>query len=219
MSKQRTVLVTGGSRGIGASIAKHFAEQGDRIAVHYSSNGDLAKKVMASLPGSGHMIAQADLRDADAIKVMVDAVAKEFGHIDILINNAGVFFDHPIESSTYEVWQKAWADTLGVNLTGAANVSWCALQHHVMAIPELLMSVLAAHSVANQLVRLMAQARQRLLRLASQLQKLLLLKVLALQPWLLGLLILRWLLSYLMVQQVMTFAIKVHLVASLNLMN
>jgi len=51
---------------------------------------------MASLPGSGHMVAQADLRDADAIKVMVDAVAKEFGHIDILINNAGVFFDHPI---------------------------------------------------------------------------------------------------------------------------
>ena len=48
MSKQRTVLVTGGSRGIGASIAKHFAEQGDRIAVHYSSNGDHAKDVMES---------------------------------------------------------------------------------------------------------------------------------------------------------------------------
>ena len=67
MSKQRTVLVTGGSRGIGASIAKHFAAQGDRIAVHYSSNGDLAKEVMESLPGSGHMTAQADLRDPDAI--------------------------------------------------------------------------------------------------------------------------------------------------------
>ena len=47
MAKQRTVLVTGGSRGIGASIAQHFAEQGDRIAVHYSSNGDLAAEVMA----------------------------------------------------------------------------------------------------------------------------------------------------------------------------
>ena len=128
MGKQRTVLVTGGSRGIGASIAKYFAENGDRIAVHYSANEQLAKKVTSSLPGSGHMIVQADLRDAAAIKVMVDQVGKEFGHIDVLINNAGVFFDHPIESSSYEVWQQAWADTLGVNLIGAANVTWCALQ-------------------------------------------------------------------------------------------
>ena len=43
MGNQRTVLVTGGSRGIGASIAKHFAQQGDKIAVHYSSNEKLAK--------------------------------------------------------------------------------------------------------------------------------------------------------------------------------
>jgi 3-oxoacyl-[acyl-carrier protein] reductase len=129
MTNQRTVLVTGGSRGIGASIAQHFAEQGDRIAVHYSANGDLAKEVLAGLPGTGHMTVQADLRDAAEIKAMVDQVAKEFGHIDILINNAGVFFDHPIESSSYEVWQQAWADTLGVNLVGAANVTWCALQH------------------------------------------------------------------------------------------
>jgi 3-oxoacyl-[acyl-carrier protein] reductase len=128
MGKQRTVLVTGGSRGIGASIAKYFAENGDRIAVHYSANEMLASEVVASLPGSGHMIVQADLRGAAEIKVMVDQVGKEFGQIDILINNAGVFFDHPIESSSYEVWQQAWADTLGVNLIGAANVTWCALQ-------------------------------------------------------------------------------------------
>ncbi|CAB4330843.1 MAG: SDR family oxidoreductase [Actinobacteria bacterium] len=129
MSNQRTVLVTGGSRGIGASIARYFAEQGDRIAVHYSANRELASEVLESLPGTGHLVTQADLRDASAIKIMVDEVAQSFGHIDVLINNAGVFFDHPIESSTYEVWQQAWADTLGVNLIGAANVTWCALQH------------------------------------------------------------------------------------------
>lgn len=129
MGNQRTVLVTGGSRGIGASIAKHFAEQGDRIAVHYSSNKELAEQVVSELPSAGHIAVQADLRDATEIKQMVDQVANVFGHIDVLINNAGVFFDHPIESSTYEVWQQAWADTLGVNLVGAANVTWCALQH------------------------------------------------------------------------------------------
>lgn len=128
MTAQRTVLVTGGSRGIGAAIARYFAEQGDRIAVHYSSNKKLADEVVESLGNNGHIAVQADLRDANGIKVMVDQVGKAFGQIDVLINNAGVFFDHPIESSSYEVWQKAWADTLGVNLIGAANVTWCVLQ-------------------------------------------------------------------------------------------
>ena len=126
---KRTILITGGSRGIGAAIAHEFAAAGDRVAVHYSSAATDAQGVVDSLAGSGHIIVQANLRDPDAIKAMVDSVAKEFGVIDVLINNAGVFFDHPIESSTYEVWQQAWADTLGVNLIGAANVTWCALQH------------------------------------------------------------------------------------------
>ena len=126
---KRTILITGGSRGIGAAIAHEFAAAGDRVAVHYSSAATDAQRVVDSLAGSGHIIVQADLRDPDAIKSMVDSVAKEFGAIDVLINNAGVFFDHPIESSTYEVWQQAWTDTLGVNLIGAANVTWCALQH------------------------------------------------------------------------------------------
>lgn len=128
MPIRRTVLITGASRGIGAEIAREFAAHGDRIALHYSSATSLAQEVADSLPGDDHIIAQADLRDPNRIKQMVDEVAQSFGHIDILINNAGVFFDHAIESSTYEQWQEAWADTLGVNLIGAANVTWCALQ-------------------------------------------------------------------------------------------
>jgi len=126
---KRTILITGGSRGIGAAIAREFAAAGDLVAIHYSSATTDAQAVVDSLAGTGHIIVQADLRDADAIKAMVDSVAQEFGVIDVLINNAGVFFDHPIESSTYQQWQQAWSDTLGVNLIGAANVTWCALQH------------------------------------------------------------------------------------------
>lgn len=126
---QRNVLVTGGSRGIGAAIAAEFAGAGDRVAVHYSANSASAEQVVAGLHGEGHITAGADLRDAAAIKTMVDGVATSFGSIDVLINNAGVFFDHPIESTDYETWQQAWSDTLGVNLIGAANTSWCALQH------------------------------------------------------------------------------------------
>lgn len=123
------MLVTGGSRGIGAAIAREFASHGDRIAVHYSSLKSSADEVAQSLVGDDHIVTQADLRKPDEIKKMVDEVAQSFGHIDVLINNAGVFFDHPIESSTYEEWQEAWANTIGVNLVGAANITWCALQY------------------------------------------------------------------------------------------
>ena len=88
-----------------------------------------AENVLKTLSGDGHISAQADLRDPTAIRKMVDLVAHDFGKIDVLINNAGVFIDHPIESTTYEEWQSAWEQTIGVNLIGAANVSWCALQH------------------------------------------------------------------------------------------
>jgi NAD(P)-dependent dehydrogenase (short-subunit alcohol dehydrogenase family) len=126
---QRTVLVTGGSRGIGAAIAREFAAAGDRIAIHYVSSKADAEGVIATLEGTGHISAQADLRDPAAIRHMVEEVAKEFGQIDVLINNAGVFIEHPIESTTYEEWQAAWEHVVGVNLIGAANVTWCALQH------------------------------------------------------------------------------------------
>ncbi len=125
----RKVLVTGGSRGIGAEIAREFAALGDRVAIHYSSSPVAAQSVLESLHGEGHCIVHGDLRNPDAVKEMVDQAASHLGGIDVLVNNAGIFVDHPIEATTYEEWQSAWADTLGVNLVGAANVTWCALQH------------------------------------------------------------------------------------------
>lgn len=121
--------MTGASRGIGAAIARAFAADGCRVAVHYGSSAAAAADVLASLTGDGHVLAQADLGDADSIRAMVDGVAAEFGRIDVLVNNAGVFVAHPIESVDYETWQAAWAEHIAVNLVGAANVTWCALQH------------------------------------------------------------------------------------------
>jgi NAD(P)-dependent dehydrogenase (short-subunit alcohol dehydrogenase family) len=125
----RRVLITGGSRGIGAAIAQRFAVAGDRVAIHYSTGADAAAEVLAALPGDGHTTVQADLRDPNAVKSMVDSAAAHLGGIDVLVNNAGVFFSHRIDDVSYEEWQQAWSDTLGVNLIGAANVTWCALQH------------------------------------------------------------------------------------------
>lgn len=125
----RSVLVTGASRGIGAAVARAFAANGDRVAVHYGASRTQADDVLDSLAGSGHVLVQADLRDPESIKDMVDEAAAHLGGIDVLVNNAGVFFAHPIESVDYATWQQAWSETLAVNLVGAANVTWCALQH------------------------------------------------------------------------------------------
>lgn len=125
----RAVLVTGASRGIGAAIAQEFAAAGDRVAVHYGSARSAAEQVLESLPGAGHVLAGADLRDPAAVRTMVDVAADGLGGIDVLVNNAGIFVAHPITRVSYEEWQQAWQDTLGVNLVGAANVTWCAVRH------------------------------------------------------------------------------------------
>lgn len=131
----RAVLVTGGSRGIGAAIARAFAAGGDRVAIHYRDAETAAKAVRDSLAGDGHVVARADLADAGAVRAMVDAVAAGLGGLDVLVNNAGIYLEHPVLDSSYEQWQSAWQATLGVNLIGAANVTWCAVRHMVAAGP------------------------------------------------------------------------------------
>ena len=121
--------MTGGSRGIGAAVARAFARSGDRVAVHYGARRDQAVEVQESLPGDGHIVVGADLMDASAIRRMVDDVAEAFDGIDVLVNNAGIFEPHPITDTSYYEWQESWRRTLGVNLVGAANVTWCVVQH------------------------------------------------------------------------------------------
>jgi 3-oxoacyl-[acyl-carrier protein] reductase len=127
----RAILVTGASRGIGRAIAQAFAAAGDRVAVHHRDSAALAAEVLAGLPGGGHAVVQADLANPDAVRRMVDGAHDALGGLDVLVNNAGVFTPHPITDVSYEQWQAAWQDTLGVNLIGAANATWCAVRHMI----------------------------------------------------------------------------------------
>jgi 3-oxoacyl-[acyl-carrier protein] reductase len=128
---ERAILVTGAGRGIGRAIAEAFAGQGDRVAVHYGNSVGPAAAVLAGLPGRGHVALQADLADPAAVRRLVDQACGALGGLDVLVNNAGIFTPHPITEVSYEQWQAAWQATLAVNLTGAANVTWCAVQHMI----------------------------------------------------------------------------------------
>lgn len=124
--------MTGGSRGIGAAIVRAFAARGDRVAIHYRETEAAAAALRDSLPGvpgGGHVVARADMADADAVRAMVDDVAQRLGGLDVLVNNAGIYVAHPVFGTSYEQWQDAWRATLDVNLVGAANATWCAVRH------------------------------------------------------------------------------------------
>ena len=64
---------------------------------------------------------------------MVDSAAAQLGGLDVLVNNAASYgrVAHPVAEISYEAWQEAWHDTIGLNLIGAANVTWCAVQHMI----------------------------------------------------------------------------------------
>ncbi|NWF68929.1 MAG: SDR family oxidoreductase [Chloroflexi bacterium] len=124
-------LVTGASRGIGRAVAQHLAQRGARVAVHYHRSGAAAQETLATLAGKGHMLAQADMGDADAVQRMVAEVVRQMGGLHILVNNAGIYEEHPLDKVSYAEWQAGWRRTLATNLIGPANACYCAAQHMI----------------------------------------------------------------------------------------
>jgi 3-oxoacyl-[acyl-carrier protein] reductase len=112
----QTVLVTGGSRGIGRAIVERFARQGARVFFTYHQNGDLAAQVAASCRAEAIHCSQAD---AAGISAAVDRVVEVAGRIDVLVNNAGVTCDQFLMLMPAEDWNKV----LDTNLNGAFR--WC----------------------------------------------------------------------------------------------
>jgi len=127
----KRVLVTGASRGIGRAVAERFALEGARVCVHYAQDEKAARQVVEALEGEGHCMAQADLADAHDVRELVKRAVQELDGIDVLVNNAGVFFEHTIDDLDYEAWQAAWARTLGVNLFGPANLVHQVVPHMI----------------------------------------------------------------------------------------
>jgi len=127
----KTVLVTGGSRGIGRAVVQAFARHGAAAAINYNTNRQAAEETIQSLPGGPHLVVQADVTQPGSVQNLIETVTQKFGGLDIVVNNAGVFIQHPIEDVSFAEWQKAWNDTLAVNLVGPANVCYYAAQYMI----------------------------------------------------------------------------------------
>lgn len=119
------VLVTGASGGIGTAICRALAQRGATVVLHYQSDRESAESARRSLPGGDHCLVQADLgNEADIERLWQEASAHR--RIDAVVNNAGIFPDHPPLGTAYADWTAAWRHTLAVNLTGAAHLSYFA---------------------------------------------------------------------------------------------
>ncbi|MEM7572541.1 MAG: SDR family oxidoreductase [Bacteroidota bacterium] len=125
----KSVLITGASKGVGQATARAFAKAGARVCIHYATDQEGAKTTLNSLEGAGHCILQADLREASAARRLVDSCLAKLGGLDILVNNAGQFKPHPVIGTNSEDWLATFQATINLNLTAVAVGSHAAANH------------------------------------------------------------------------------------------
>jgi 3-oxoacyl-[acyl-carrier protein] reductase len=123
----KVALVTGGSRSIGAAIAKRLATDGASVAITYTKGADAAASVIKEIERAGGkaIAIQADAADADAVKAAVEKTVATFGRLDVLVNNAGTAIPKPFEEATLEEMNRV----IDINLRGVFAATQAGLKH------------------------------------------------------------------------------------------
>lgn len=124
---EKVALVTGGSRGIGAAIAKRLAAEGARVAITYTQGAEAAASVVRDIKRTGGqaIAIQADATDAGASKAAVTKTVATFGRLDVLVNNAGTAIPKSFEESTLEDLDRV----ININIRGTFFATQAALKH------------------------------------------------------------------------------------------
>jgi 3-oxoacyl-[acyl-carrier protein] reductase len=119
--EDKVALVTGGSRGIGAAVARRLGAEGAKVAVNYAGSEDAALAVCADIQDGGCEAEafQADVSDPQACQDLVDTVIDRFGALDVLVNNAGITRDGLLVRMSQEDWQQV----IDTNLTGIFSMT------------------------------------------------------------------------------------------------
>src|SRR6202166_1535144 len=123
----KIALVTGGSRGIGAAIAKRLAADGANVAITYTKGADAASSVVREIERAGRkaIAIQADAADAGAIEAAVEKTVATFGRLDVLVNNAGTAIPKRFEETTLEELDRL----IDINVRGALVATRAGLKH------------------------------------------------------------------------------------------
>ncbi|WP_254065795.1 3-oxoacyl-ACP reductase family protein [Acidisoma sp. L85] len=123
----KTALVTGGSRGIGAGIAKRLAADGASVAITYTKGADAAASVVTEIERAGGkaIAIEADAANAEAVTAAVEKTIATFGRLDVLVNNAGTAIPKPFEETRLEELDKV----ININLRGTFIATQAALRH------------------------------------------------------------------------------------------
>jgi 3-oxoacyl-[acyl-carrier protein] reductase len=125
--EDKVAFVSGGSRGIGAAIAKRLAADGARVAITYAKGADAAAEVVKTIEGAGGkaIAIQADATNPAAVKAAIDKVVASLGKLDVLVNNAGTAIPKKFEEATLEELDRV----ININLRGVFVTTQAALKH------------------------------------------------------------------------------------------
>src|ERR1700704_4876860 len=125
--EEKTAFITGGSRGIGAAIAKRLAADGANVAITYTKGADAAASGGKEIDRAGGkaIAIQADAADADAVKAAVEKTVATFGRLDVLVNNAGTAIPKTFEEATLEEMDRV----IDINVRGTFAATQASLKH------------------------------------------------------------------------------------------